>query len=294
MCAIVGVVLLMNRELAGILDTILCWLLSLPIIIYTVKYGWKSALVPAAAMLLLSFMVSMPSSTFYLFAALLVGLAYGQACNLGVSNGIKLVLVIVLTFFATLLTMVIFAGFFGYSPQEDLELLKMVLQALQLHVPGGIAKLAPMFSLLMVVLISVLQGITIHLLAFVLMTRLKLPVKPIKTVLDIRVPKAAGWICLLLWLLFLGTYVLKLESNTAAAITGCYLVMLVFTVSYGCLSVMSYFILSNHKKWIFILPVLAFVPYLQFILMLIGIADMIMDLRGRMKRGVMYGKTGKL
>lgn len=294
MCAIVGVVLLMNRELAGILDNVLCWLLSLPIIIYTVKYGWKSALIPAAAMLLLSFMISMPSSTFYLFAALVVGLVYGQACNLGASNGMKLILVIVLTFFATLLTMVIFAGFFGYSPQEDLELLKLVFQALRLHVPGGIAKLAPMFSLLLVVLISVLQGITIHLLAFVLMTRLKLPVKPIKTILDIRVPKLTGWICLLLWLLFLGTYVVKLESNTAAMITGCYLAMLVFSVIYGCLSVMSYLILSNHKKWVFILPILAFVPYLQLLLMIVGIADMILDLRGSMKRGVIYGKTRKL
>ena len=39
MCTLVALMLLLNRQLAGILEYAAYWVLSFPILIYTVKYG---------------------------------------------------------------------------------------------------------------------------------------------------------------------------------------------------------------------------------------------------------------
>ena len=53
MCALVGLVLFINRQLGGMIEYTIYWILSFPILIYTVRYGWKAALIPAVSMLLL-------------------------------------------------------------------------------------------------------------------------------------------------------------------------------------------------------------------------------------------------
>ena len=46
MVALIGLFLFINRQLAGLLDLYAAWLVPLPMVMYAVKYGWKSALVP--------------------------------------------------------------------------------------------------------------------------------------------------------------------------------------------------------------------------------------------------------
>ena len=43
MVALIGLFLFLNRQLAGLLDLYAAWLVPLPMVMYAVKYGWKSA-----------------------------------------------------------------------------------------------------------------------------------------------------------------------------------------------------------------------------------------------------------
>lgn len=55
MVALIGLFLFINRQLAGLLDLYAAWLVPLPMVMYAVKYGWKSALVPFVSVIFLSF-----------------------------------------------------------------------------------------------------------------------------------------------------------------------------------------------------------------------------------------------
>ena len=68
MVAIVGMLLFINRQLAGMLEMVMYWVLTFPILMYTARYGVKSACVPAISMVLLSFMIAAPTTIFYLFS----------------------------------------------------------------------------------------------------------------------------------------------------------------------------------------------------------------------------------
>ena len=69
MVAIVGMLLFINRQLAGMLEMVMYWVLTFPILMYTARYGVKSACVPAISMVLLSFMIAAPTTIFYLFCS---------------------------------------------------------------------------------------------------------------------------------------------------------------------------------------------------------------------------------
>ncbi len=173
MCALVGVLLFINRQFAGILEYAMYWILSFPILIYTVKYGWKKAMIPAMAMLLLSFMISMPTTMFYLASALLCGMIYGHGVRKKWPNGWLLTITGILTLLSYLITMVIFAGVFGYDPQEDVLMAERLLELLSIT-RVDIVQIALLASLLLSVVTAILQTICVHLLAVMLLTRMQL------------------------------------------------------------------------------------------------------------------------
>ena len=132
MTALVGVALFINRQFAGLLEYAMYWILSFPILIYTVRYGCKQALVPAVSMLLLSLIIAMPTTIFYLASALLCGLVYGGGVRNKWSNGALLGATGILTLVSYLITMVLFASVFGYDPAEDMIIAQKLAEVLQI------------------------------------------------------------------------------------------------------------------------------------------------------------------
>ncbi len=65
MVALIGLFLFINRQLAGLLDLYAAWLVPLPMVMYAVKYGWKSALLPFVSVIFLSLVIAGPQTGFY-------------------------------------------------------------------------------------------------------------------------------------------------------------------------------------------------------------------------------------
>ena len=78
MVALVGVILFFNRQSAGILESVFYWVLSFPILIYTCRYGLKWGCIVSVAMMVISFILSAPTTMFYLFSSLVIGVVYGE------------------------------------------------------------------------------------------------------------------------------------------------------------------------------------------------------------------------
>lgn len=284
MVAIVGAALLINRQFAGLLEYALYWVLTFPILIYTIRYGMKDAIVVSVCMILISFMLSLPTTIFYLAISLVIGLVYGDGVRKKWSNTKLLWVTGIFTFFSYVITTVVFAEFFGYDPMEDVELLTSMLNTFQIQ-GVAIGELLKVYTILSTVLLSVMQTFCIHLLAFVLMKRLKMETLPMKNVFDFKAPKALGYCSIIIWVLFFTRNMVKLNIDLSIWILCLWMVMFIITLAYGCLSIMGLLALSGKKNWVYALIILIFVPIINYAISFLGIYDMCCGFRAKLKRG---------
>lgn len=293
MVALVGIALLINRQFAGILEYALYWILTFPILIYTIRYGVQKAIVVSVCMLLIGFMLSVPTTIFYLFVSLLIGIAYGGGVRNKWSNSKLLWVTGIFTLISYIITTIVFAQLFGYDPMEDLQLVTSMLNTFQIN---GIAigELVKVITILSTLLLSVLQTFCIHLIAYVLMRRLHIEAKPMKTIYDIQVPKFIGYVSIIIWVLFFVSNMVKLNESIRTDIISIWLVMFLVTVAYGSMTLMSILALCGKRNWIFVIVLLVFLPFINYAISFLGIFNICSDFTKKLKRGVMDGTIRKL
>ncbi|MEG0330055.1 MAG: DUF2232 domain-containing protein [Longicatena sp.] len=295
MVAIVGVMLFINRQFANAIEFFMYWILTFPILIYTAKYGIKDGLLPSVSMLLISFMISAPTTIFYLFCCVVVGLVYGHGVRKKWKNGTLLISTGVVTLFSYIITTVVFGAIFGYDPSEDVTMVKTLLSIFDMEIVGvSLQNMVTMIVVLMAVLMSALQTICIHLLGNILLKRLKIDRREMNSIFDLQVPRITGVIIIVIWILFLSRNVLKLNQAVVSVILIVYLCAFIFAIGYGTLTCMIFCIIQKKRWLVFLVMIGALLPYVQQVIACIGIADMIWMLRKKIKRGVIYGQIRKL
>ena len=77
MCAIVGLLLVVNRQFAGMLEEMFLFFFPLPMVFYGAKYGMKNSWVVLFAIVLLSFIIGTPQTLFYVASESFLGMMYG-------------------------------------------------------------------------------------------------------------------------------------------------------------------------------------------------------------------------
>lgn len=296
MCALVGLILFINRQLGGMIEYTIYWILSFPILIYTVRYGWKAALIPAVSMLLLSLMLSAWTTVFYLASALLCGIGYGYGVYHRWKHINLLLLTGVLTLFSYLITMVLFAAAFGYDPQEDLMLAQQLMQQLRI-INGNITELVVMIAIITGVVCAFLQTVCIHLFACLLLKRMNYEIMPMKSIFDIALPKWFASISICIWLLFLLKNMLKLEGNLLVGITSIYFIDCIILCAECVMDVMCITILYQKRLIGIICSLLCIVGLLflpsGILIVWCGIISIYQNFRQKWKRGVIHGTIGK-
>lgn len=296
MVALVGVALFINQQLAGLLEYAIYWILAFPILIYTVRYGVKQALIPAVSMILLSFFIAMPTTIFYLGSALVLGIVYGGGVRNKWPNGILLLVSGILTLISYGITMVVFAQVFGFDPQEDLLIAEKLLE--MLHVEGlAIGQIALVFSLLLTVLTATLQTICVHLFTILMLRRMKIMQLQTKNLFDLAFPKAIGWISICIWVLFYLRNVIKLEGHLLIALISAYCVLCIIACAEVMMDIMCFSIVWQKRMLSFlamflILGMMAFTISRNLVI-LVGIWSCIMRPRVRWKAGVNHGTIRK-
>ena len=113
MCAIVGAVLLINRQLGGLFQDMFLFLFPIPMVFYSAKYVWKNGWVVFAAMCLLGFILGGPTTLFYVASESLIGLIYGGGIHAGQKTHKLVLLTMVAGAIVNVLSTVVFASFFG-------------------------------------------------------------------------------------------------------------------------------------------------------------------------------------
>lgn len=200
MAAIIGVLLLINRQTAGLLESLLLFAFPLPMVFYGAKYGWKASWMVLAAIAVLCFIIGTPQTWFYVLSESLIGIVYGCGVHNRTPMRTIVMRTVIMAVVADVLSMLVFAKFFGYDLTGEIsEYKKAINQTLK---AGGAALPATVnldnmlktMIILSTVLTGVLEGIVTHFLSRLMLKRLRFKLPPMTPVSEYFPPKWSGYL----------------------------------------------------------------------------------------------------
>ncbi|MDR1795633.1 MAG: YybS family protein [Erysipelotrichaceae bacterium] len=172
-CAISGVFLLLDRQSAGLIESLFFWIMPVPVLIYAVLYGARDGLTLLIAQTLLAFLVATPDKAILTFGSSLIGLSYGIAVYQKLPIRLAIIAAMVTSVLFYYFTMLFFASFFGYDIYKETdEILAWIngfnsTEPVEPWVRQAAVFLAPALT-------GILQGVVTHFLAVVLLARLRI------------------------------------------------------------------------------------------------------------------------
>lgn len=282
MCALIGVLLFINRQSAGFIDYILYWVVPLPIVLYTVKYGLKDAVAVAISASALAFVSGMPTGLYYTIVGCIVGLLYGGAVRNDREHHELLMISCGISAISGVLTTIVFASFFGYNLAEEMayinEVMNETMASMGLQVAESLIDFIPKMYIFVTVLSGVIEGLLIHILSYIVLTRFKMKIRKMKPINTIQLPK---WLGLILTFAYCGANFMLASGSTTISADILYSIMVIAMVifmgnGYLCaLTVIAYY-KKRSMSWFLMF---AFFPPFSYILLLLGVFDSLQNIR---------------
>lgn len=204
MIAIVGAIMLIDRQLAGTLSSLLLFLFPLPMVFYSAKYGMKDSWMVFAALCLLLFMLGTTQSMFFVGCESLIGLIYGSGIHAGTDNRRILLRTVILGGLVELFAMVIFASFFGYDIAEEMQAYSDMMNSVSMStgavLPESLTRASSIKTLFVMsaILTGVLEGVITHLTSRMMLKRLRMPLPSSSPISEYYPPKWTGYAALAL------------------------------------------------------------------------------------------------
>lgn len=287
--AIMGLLTVIDGQSGMLLDGLLFWFIPIPIIIYVVKYNVSDGLVIAVSITLLTFIISLPHLAILMGFSSLIGLAYGYGINKKLSVSKTLGLTFTATLIYYLLSMVVFAKFFGYDPvAETQEIIGFFTQLLNNISNSSIDAVTflrwtnPFFAMLILfvpflpIVISVLQTLETHLFSALLLNRLKLAEIKMKPFFAVKIKKSAGILALVTLIITYLYFIIGLKGFDTVIMILQFMAQLLFIIM-GAILMLTY--VSLEQKPLLSLFVGLLVLVMPLIVMLVGIIDVFSNIR---------------
>ena len=271
MIACIAVILLINRQSANFLEVMIFWLLSLPIIVYVVRYGVRAATIVSVSSMCTAILFSTFTGIFYLFSALGIGLIYGYGLNKGYKNGILLTISIMGQLLVTFITAVVMASIFG------IDLTKEFIDLTNLMSTMAIATDTKTMVMSIIALLyigsAVLQGIVVHAASHLLLIRLRINIRTLKPLQKIKLPRWLGYPVVMGWLLYLLSGLNIFSEKLQPYIFVIYFIALIVGVANGLLALLSYLIKKGKRNLVVFVLLVCFVPGINNVVLMIGIVE---------------------
>lgn len=201
MAAIIGAVLLIDRQTAGFLQGTLLFLFPLPLVFYGAKYGWKNSWAVFTAVVLLAWVIEgSPAGAILIACEALIGMVYG--CGIyHRTDARKLVLrTIAVSLCAQVLTSLVFAQFFGMDLSAEAAELKdmttQMMSAMNQEIPAGfnIDQMIIAVMITAVILTGILNALLLHVFSRLMFKRMHISVPPSTPISMYQPPKWSGYL----------------------------------------------------------------------------------------------------
>lgn len=289
-CAIYGVFLLISRITGGFLESVVFFILPLPLIIFTFRYGIKNAVAPFVAVFFIALLINPISALFYVLSANILGVVYGQLLRKQVKETNLILLCGICSAVVNTLTMVVFGQLFGYDLLKDLqELLTMIQNSFS----GDLTIVMEYVKFLIpavMLLIGFIEGYAIHFISSFIMIRLKEKVKMPCTYLYLILPK---WF-IFLFIVFFGVYFLTQSQlftsegivQFVIASTFNLSVFMGFIIAVQGLAFFALLCIKKNKRIVFLtgflVGIIFLLPYFIGVLILLGCFAVLSELHKKM------------
>ena len=305
--ALLGAFLLLNRQLAGMFDVYMLWIIPIPVIVYCLKFDVRQGFVMGIAMVLLTFIVATPMTLFYVASSIAAGLIYAHGMNKGYSSMQLIISVIMVSLFMLVVTTVVFSSFFGYSLADDIEFTRQSTEAIiksMAAVMGDSVLENPLIKLMLShnfllyiimlssVLTSVLEGILVHLLAILILKRLKMPMPPIRPLSEIRAPLVIRvFVAAVFMLSILNMFQVPFFAKYSQIIMALVPVAYIFCCFYGYLLAVTWInwkMPGRNSRIMLVFIMVALMILFPWFMIVVGSMDMFTNARDAILKGIRY------
>ncbi|MBP3890830.1 MAG: DUF2232 domain-containing protein [Solobacterium sp.] len=203
MCAIVGMMLLINRQTGGFIEDVFLFLFPLPMVFFAAKYGYKDALVVLVAITLLTVILGTPQTLFYVVSESIIGLIYGGGIYHKVNTKQLVLWTMFISVVVNLISMVILAKFFGYDMQTEMAsyenaLTNMTSQAgVALPSTFNMTQYLRTIMIVSVMLTGCMEGLITHFFSRSLLKRFKYEIPKSTPITEYFPPVWTGYVGLI-------------------------------------------------------------------------------------------------
>lgn len=287
MCAIVGMFVVLDRQLAGIFSSFI-FLIPLPMVYISFKYELKTALITYFGCVVLSFIFGMLPMVILVAIEGIIGLFYGNGLKKNESSTSLVIKTMIMAIVTNFITTVLFASFFGYDIVGEANQSVSVIEATfkQFNVPlegidlRGYIRVAILAS---IVLTGVMEGYLTHVTSRLLLSRLKLKIAKPTPVFLYKPNVISGYVAFALFVGFWYIFTSKIDNQTIVFI-GSFLGLLgyFYLVAFGCIGSITWmkaYLNANNLLSVFI--VMSSVLFLSFALMVLGFLYITTDMRDK-------------
>ena len=213
--AIFAIMLIINRYTGSMFEELILYIMPIPMVAYSAKFGWKSGVPVMVAMALISFFFGTLLTIFYAITEAFIGLVFGTCVYHKVEATKTLFTVMVLSVIANVTNTIVLASLFGYNIADEItEMQTMMDTALAgtgLMEVAGVETMLSSTSLFRILVLSMIclglvQGIIIYYLSLLILNRLHFQVEKPKSLYEFLPPTWTRWIAAALTLIYMMTY----------------------------------------------------------------------------------------
>lgn len=200
MVGLIGVFMLIDRQLQGTLSSMLVFVLPLPMIYYASKYSMRDSLMVFVAIVLISFLFSNPFSAFFFIAEAVIGLVYGHGIYKQEENQKILLRTMVLGALVEILAVVINVAIFGVKLDELVQEMRVMFDTMMkvgsVAIPANVDINMMIRNVFFVstMFLGILEAGVTHMLSRILLKRLHVKMPPSQPLYLYYPPKWIGYV----------------------------------------------------------------------------------------------------
>lgn len=279
--AIFGLMLLLNRQSAGMFEEFFLYLFPIPMVAYASMYDWKTSLPVLAAMAIFAFFFGNFSTIFYAVTQAFIGLILGTCVHRKKEPTKTMFLVMLLCAITNVLNTIVLAGLFGIDLEKEIVSLQQTLNDVFLSagvvIPPQLLEHNYLMQMMVIsmILLGIIQGLVVYYLSLLVLRRLRFKVPKPMSIFCYFPPKWTGALAAVCYLAYNVILAKPLENRTIqTAIQSAGMCGQVYLLFFGVLAVLLYTRVrtSLPRPLVVILVVITFIlPLFSFCYMAVGI-----------------------
>ena len=275
--ALFGVLAVLNTMTGTMFDSLIGYGMTIPMAIYSYKTGLKEALMTSLASMVIAFLFGTLSYVLIVLSSLGMGTVVGLCLKNKAKKETMLVLGATFFFLSDFLYFYIFSGVLGInliaeSKEMYNQIIAVVPSLSNVFTFQNFYNLIPLFILIM----SFLQSYLVMMLCALFFKRLRIPFDMSIHIATFRFSPKMGYI---LAIMLAGSILARQYFGNVVIVQYLYFISILGFMVDGLAFLSFYLIIRNHGRYSNLLIFLVFIPFLQSLLVILGIIDIFVEIR---------------